>query len=183
MITETVCAERPLIRAISDFASAPCWRTSDNTSRSLWARMPDWLDPAERRDLPEAAVDQRCLVRWVLLAALLYAYHWARSRLCAGSHSQRVAGLRGGNNRMRGANARVKVVAPTGPQRQSRAHRAAHTPLDLVMDWRAHGRIAIQRLARKMAPQVPRRPAAAPASTASSIARIPWPSARTRRRA
>ena len=35
MITETVCAESPVIRAMSDFASPPCWRTKDSTNRSL----------------------------------------------------------------------------------------------------------------------------------------------------
>ena len=45
MMTETVCAERPVIRAMSDFASAPCWRTRLRTSRSLCARMPHWFDP------------------------------------------------------------------------------------------------------------------------------------------
>ena len=45
MITETVCAERPVIRAISDFASAPCRRTRLSTSRSFCARIPAWFVP------------------------------------------------------------------------------------------------------------------------------------------
>ncbi len=45
MMTETVCAESPVIRAMSDLARLPCWRTSDSTSRSLWSRMPLWLVP------------------------------------------------------------------------------------------------------------------------------------------
>ena len=35
MITDTVCADRPVIRAISVFAKALCWRTKDSTNRSL----------------------------------------------------------------------------------------------------------------------------------------------------
>ena len=45
MITDTVWADRPVMRAMSDLASAPCWRTSDSTTLSLWARMPDWFEP------------------------------------------------------------------------------------------------------------------------------------------
>ena len=40
MMTETVWAESPVIRAISDFASEPCRRTRLSTSRSFCARMP-----------------------------------------------------------------------------------------------------------------------------------------------
>ncbi len=40
MITETVCADSPVIRAISDFASAPWRRTRLSTSRSFCARIP-----------------------------------------------------------------------------------------------------------------------------------------------
>jgi hypothetical protein len=35
MMTLMVWAESPVMRAMSDFASAPCWRKSDSTSRSL----------------------------------------------------------------------------------------------------------------------------------------------------
>ncbi len=45
MITETVCAERPLIRAISAFAVGPWLLRSVRTIRSLWARSPRWLEP------------------------------------------------------------------------------------------------------------------------------------------
>ena len=45
MITDTVCAERPVIRAISDFASAPFRRTRLSTSRSFCARIPAWFVP------------------------------------------------------------------------------------------------------------------------------------------
>jgi hypothetical protein len=40
MMTETVCAESPVIRAISDFASGPWRRTRLSTRRSFCARMP-----------------------------------------------------------------------------------------------------------------------------------------------
>ena len=40
MITDTVCTDRPVIRAISDFASAPWRRTRLSTSRSFCSRMP-----------------------------------------------------------------------------------------------------------------------------------------------
>ena len=45
MITDTVCADSPVIRAISDLASGPCRRTRLSTSRSFWARIPAWLVP------------------------------------------------------------------------------------------------------------------------------------------
>ena len=49
MMTETVCAESLVMRAISVLARLPCWRTSDSTRRSLWSRMPLWLVPRWKR--------------------------------------------------------------------------------------------------------------------------------------
>ena len=45
MITDTVCADNPVARAISALASAVWRRTSVRTSRSLRARIPLWLVP------------------------------------------------------------------------------------------------------------------------------------------
>jgi hypothetical protein len=41
MITDTVCADSPVVRAMFAFGK-PSWRrTSESTKRSLWARTPD----------------------------------------------------------------------------------------------------------------------------------------------
>src|SRR6056297_2754526 len=45
MMTETVCADSPVIRAISAFAKGPTCRISERTNLSLCARTPLWLDP------------------------------------------------------------------------------------------------------------------------------------------
>ena len=50
MMTDTVCAESPVSRAISALASDPLRRSRVSTSRSFWARMPLWLVP---RSVPE----------------------------------------------------------------------------------------------------------------------------------
>ena len=58
MITETVCAESPVIRAISDFASGPFRRTRLRTSRSFCARIPAWFVP---RCSDTGASSRKCL--------------------------------------------------------------------------------------------------------------------------
>ena len=45
MMTDTVCAESPVSRAISAFDSAPSRRRIERTKRSLWARTPVWFVP------------------------------------------------------------------------------------------------------------------------------------------
>src|ERR1700744_5772431 len=49
VIIDTVCAVRPVRRAISAPGSAPCSRTACSTTRSLYWRRPTWLDPRGRR--------------------------------------------------------------------------------------------------------------------------------------
>ncbi len=45
MMTETVCGDRPVRRAISDFGRLLRRRTRDSTRRSLWARTRVWFAP------------------------------------------------------------------------------------------------------------------------------------------
>src|SRR6202012_2892539 len=49
VIIDTVCAVRPVRRAISAPGSAPCSRIACSTTRSLYWRRPTWLDPRGRR--------------------------------------------------------------------------------------------------------------------------------------
>jgi len=47
MITEAVCADKPVRRAISALGNGPSRRRIDNTSRSLRSRTPDWFVPSK----------------------------------------------------------------------------------------------------------------------------------------
>src|ERR1700761_5160751 len=49
VIIDTVCAVRPVSRAISAPGTAPCSRIACSTTRSLYWRSPPWLDPRGRR--------------------------------------------------------------------------------------------------------------------------------------